>query len=178
MNEELLKIWNEIEKKILIFIKKRINNSEDAEDILQEVYIKLHQNICSLKNEERFISWVYQITRNLINDCYKKCYRIKLEELGNNEKFLAKEEENLNDEILKHLNNFLNKMPENQKNIILLFDFENLSHKEISKKLGITENLSKVRLNRAKQKLKQELENCCEFKFDKYGNVLEYKKKV
>jgi len=177
MNKQLLKIWSEIESKLLAFIKKRINNSEDAEDILQDVYLKLHQNISLLKNEEKFISWIYQITRNTINDCYKKCYKIKLEELEDNQKFLFEEETNLNEEILKYLKDFINKMPKNDKEIIFLFEFENLSHKEISEKLNISENLSKVRLNRAKAKLKRELEKCCTFEYDKYGNILEYKNK-
>ncbi|MGL4403572.1 MAG: sigma-70 family RNA polymerase sigma factor [Fusobacteriaceae bacterium] len=175
MNKKLIKIWSELNSHLFSFIRKKVRTREDAEDILQEVYIKLHNNIHTLKEEERIISWIYQITRNTINDCIKKCYRINLSELDDNIITMEEEEDNnLNEEIIESMKQFIEKLPPTSKEIIKLYEFENLSHKEIGEKMGIKENNSKVKLKRAREKLKKELDQCCVFSLDRYGNILNY----
>jgi RNA polymerase sigma-70 factor, ECF subfamily len=178
MEKKLLKTWEELNDHLLFFIRKRIKNKEDAEDILQDVYIKLHKNINNLNDEKKIVSWIYQITRNTINDCYKKCYRLKKVEFEEYHIELThEEEENLNDEILISMKKIIEELPKDSKELIKLYEFEDMSHKEISKKLEIKENTSKSRLKRAKEKLKNQLDECCVFQIDKFGNVLDYRKK-
>lgn len=178
MEKKLLETWEELNNHLLFFIRKRIKNKEDAEDILQDVYIKLHKNINSLNDEKKIISWIYQITRNTINECYRKCYRIK--QVGFEDchvEMTQEEEENLNDEILVSMKKFIEQLPVDSKKLIELYEFEDMSHKEISKKLEIKENTSKSRLKRAKEKIKNQLDECCLFQIDKFGNILDYTKK-
>lgn len=178
MEKKLLKIWEELDTKLLFFISRRIKNKEDAEDILQEVYIKLHENISLLKDDQKIVSWIYQITRNTINECYRKCYRLKKVEFEEYHIEMDQEEkDNLNDEVLKNMKQFIEILPEDSKKLIKLYEFEGMSHKEISKKLDIKENTSKSKLKRAKEKLKKQLDECCIFQIDKFGNVLDYAKK-
>lgn len=178
MEKKLLETWEELNKHLLFFIKKRIKTKEDAEDILQDVYIKLHKNIDTLTDEKKLVSWIYQITRNTINDCYKRCYRIKKVEFEEYHiELTQEEEENLNDEILISMKKIIEELPEDSKELIKLYEFEDMSHKEISKKLEIKENTSKSRLKRAKEKLKNQLDECCVFQIDKFGNILDYRKK-
>ena len=178
MEKKLLETWEELNKHLLFFIKKRIKTKEDAEDILQDVYIKLHKNIDTLTDEKKLVSWIYQITRNTINDCYKRCYRIKKVEFEEYHiELTQEEEENLNDEILINMKKIIEELPKDSKELIKLYEFEDMSHKEISKKLEIKENTSKSRLKRAKEKLKNQLDECCIFQIDKFGNVLDYTKK-
>ena len=65
-------IWEEFHLELLGFIKTRINDSDTAEDILQEVFVKIHNNTDTLKQNFSLASWVYQITRNTIIDFYRK----------------------------------------------------------------------------------------------------------
>jgi len=178
MEKKLLETWEELNKHLLFFIKKRIKTKEDAEDILQDVYIKLHKNIDTLTDEKKLVSWIYQITRNTINDCYKRCYRIKKVEFEEYHiELTQEEEENLNDEILISMKKIIEELPKDSKELIKLYEFEDMSHSEISEKLEIKENTSKSRLKRAKEKLKNQLDECCVFQIDKFGNILDYRKK-
>ena len=61
-------IWNEFGSGLFGFIKGKVNNQENAEDIFQDVFIKIHQKSGQLKEEDKLSSWVYQITRNAIID--------------------------------------------------------------------------------------------------------------
>jgi RNA polymerase sigma-70 factor, ECF subfamily len=178
MKKKLLETWKNLNEKLLLCIKKRIKNKEDAEDILQDIYIKLHKNINNLNDNKKIISWVDRITQNTINDYYKKNYRIKninFEEYYEN--LTQDEKNNLNDEVLISIKKIISELPKNSKEIIELYEFKNLSHKEISKQLEIKENTSKSRLKRAKEKLKNKLDKCCVFQTDKFGNILNYRKK-
>ena len=65
-------IWNEFSQELLGFIKARVNNEQNAEDILQEVFIKIHTKIDTIHKHQKIASWVYQITRNAIIDFYRK----------------------------------------------------------------------------------------------------------
>lgn len=176
MERKLLEKWEELNEHLLFFIRKRIENKEDAEDILQEVYIKLHENIGSLRDEEKMVSWIYQITRNTINNCYKRCYRIKGVEFEENYYLTEEEEDNLNDEIIVSMKRFMEELPEDYREVIRLHEFENLTHRELGNVLGINENTSKSKLKRGRERLRKLLDECCTFQVDRFGNVLDYEK--
>jgi RNA polymerase sigma-70 factor (ECF subfamily) len=54
------------------FILKKVDNEQDAEDILQEVFYKIHNNIDGLRNYAKLESWLYQIVRNALKDFYHR----------------------------------------------------------------------------------------------------------
>ncbi|GLI57424.1 RNA polymerase sigma factor SigZ [Propionigenium maris DSM 9537] len=176
MERKLLEKWEELNEHLLLFIRKRIKNMEDAEDILQEVYIKLHENIGSLRDEEKMVSWIYQITRNTINNCYKRCYKIKGVEFEENYHLTEEEEDNLNDEIIVSMKRFMEDLPEDYREVIRLHEFENLTHRELGNLLGMNENTSKSKLKRGRERLRKLLDECCTFQLDRFGNVLNYEK--
>ncbi|MGQ1787549.1 MULTISPECIES: sigma factor [unclassified Saccharicrinis] len=66
------KIWDNFSLQLLGFIKSRVHNNVVAEDILQDVFIKIHLKKDLLKENDKITSWVYQITRNSIIDYYRK----------------------------------------------------------------------------------------------------------
>lgn len=181
MEKVLLREWDEISSSLLAFIRKRISNKEDAEDILQNVYIKLHENIHTLRDEEKITSWIYQITRNTINECYRKCYRIKTTDFSDEVKDEVAldccEESNLNNEVSETIKRFILLLPEHYQEILRLYEFEGLSHKEIADRFNITVNTSKSKVRRGKERLRKLLDQCCIFEVDKYGNILDYSKK-
>src|SRR5690606_13144827 len=63
------------------YIKARINDTGDASDVLQEVFIKINENLGSLTDESKLKSWIFTITRNSIIDYYRKNSNHKKSEL-------------------------------------------------------------------------------------------------
>ena len=64
-------IWQAFSTPLRHFIRRRVGDDESAEDILQDVFLKIHLHIDSLRQREKLQSWVYQVARNAIADYYR-----------------------------------------------------------------------------------------------------------
>jgi RNA polymerase sigma-70 factor, ECF subfamily len=178
MNDEKINIaWNKFRSELLNFIKKKIQNEADAEDILQEVFIKMYVNFEQLEHLEKLRSWLYKITNNAIIDFVrkKKDSTIPLEKVENLS-MTPKELSNMNDEMLVCLSSILSELPEKYRLPLEMHDLKGMKHKEIAETLDISLSGSKTRIQRAKEKLRKVLTDCCEFEFDAYGNILDYRR--
>ena len=74
-------LWNELHGQLLAYIKSKVHRQEDAEDILQDVFVKVYRHIETLEKADAVKSWIYQITRNTIVDFYKKKKDISTKEV-------------------------------------------------------------------------------------------------
>jgi RNA polymerase sigma-70 factor (ECF subfamily) len=64
-------LWEAYSRQLLAFIRRRVADEADAEDLLQEVFLRIHTHLCCLPELGKVKSWVYQITRNAIIDYYR-----------------------------------------------------------------------------------------------------------
>jgi RNA polymerase sigma-70 factor (ECF subfamily) len=163
------KIWYDFHDKLYGFILKRVHDKSITNDLLQDIFVKIHTKINTLKQEDKLTSWIYQITRNSILD-YFKSKKIELQ-LPNDLKEEI-EPETLNHEILTCLRSMINTLPEDYKNAINETDLGNSSQKEYAKKIGISYSGAKSRVQRARAELNSLFQSCCKTTVDKYGNVL------
>ena len=66
------RVWEEFHPKLKQFVLRRMPDEQSGEDILQDVFLKIHTRIDTLRNEEKLQSWIYQIARHLIIDRYRR----------------------------------------------------------------------------------------------------------
>src|SRR6266487_2476947 len=66
------RVWEEFHPKLKQFVLRRIQDEQSGEDIIQDVFLKIHTRIDTLRNEEKLQSWIYQIARNAIADYYRE----------------------------------------------------------------------------------------------------------
>ena len=171
-------IWHDFSKQLKRFIYNHVKNEQDAEDIMQNVFLKIHNNICSLENEEKIRAWIYKIARNTITDYYraKRC-ETSLSDFETKSIVFIEEIENVNDDIAQCLKTMVDYLPEKYKTAIILTEFNNLTQKELSERLGLSVPGAKSRVQRARIKLKEMLLECCHLEFDHYGNIIYYQQK-
>lgn len=129
--------------------KSILKNEHDIEDALSDTILKAYTNITNLRRNETFKPWVYKI---LINECYAMIRKRKKE-------IAFDEFENIEDTYEDNYTDFelaraVNSLDENQRIVTILFYYEDMSLKEISKILGLPEGTVKSRLSRAKERLK------------------------
>lgn len=173
MNKDITKIWQQFGDNIKAFILKRIDNKNEADDILQEVFIKIHTKIDTLKDENKLHAWIYQIARNTINDHYRKIKPdSKIDDRFIEEETLEENESMI--KIAEGLHKFMDELPPNYCDAICKTEFEGLSQVEYAKEMGLSNSGAKSRVQRGRQMIKDMLMKCCHFQFDKYGTIIDY----
>lgn len=170
-------IWEEFSLPLKRFISRRISNPQDVDDVLQNIFIKIDNNADSLMDDTKIYAWIYRITRNAIVDYYRKKEPIEFVELPDNLANENEEDLSFNGEIAACLRKMIDSLPEKNKKVILLAEFENLTQKEISDQMGLSLSATKSRIQRGRQKLKEMLLGCCQLEFDRMGNIIDYKHK-
>lgn len=163
-------VWNDFKHELLGFIKSRINDIDLAEDILQEVFVKIHLNLTALNDRGSLQSWIYRIARNTIIDFYRKkkniVYQDKVEEL------FPEELEEATKDFSNCLKSFIVQLSEKDREALELTLLGNLSQKEYAAKINLSYTAAKSRVQRAKEKLKKDFIGCCNLQLDKYGNII------
>lgn len=166
-------VWERFSQQLRNFILKRVNDEMDAEDILQDVFLKIHQHIHTLRDDERLLPWLYQITRNTIIDHYRT-KRVTAAPLDEELFSVSLPETFAEDEIASGLKDFIAELPDKYRQALMLTEFENVSQKDLAQRLALSNSGAKSRVQRGRILLKQSLEDCCQFEFDHYGQLVDY----
>jgi len=147
-------IWEKFSSQLQKYILKRVNSFDDAEDILQDVFVKIHLKKKSVIESEKLIGWIYAITRNSIIDYYKQKNRnVKEEELNENKLLQTNEFKNLSYvELKKCINPFLVNLSEEEKRLIISVDIKLQSQTKLAKELKMSYPTLKSKLQRARKK--------------------------
>jgi len=141
------------------FILKMIRDTDDANDIVQEAYMKLWENI-DLVDVDKVKSWLFTTARNTMLNKIKREQRTETMELNHFQEPYT----NSNSFELKELiDKSLNQLSELQRSIILLRDLEGYNYKEIGDILDLSEAQVKVNLFRGRKKIKESLKSAITF---------------
>ena len=174
MQNKLELIWKDFHKELDGFIYSRIKEREITNDILQDIFVKIQNNIGTLKDESKLSSWIYQIARNAINDYFRKQKpQFELNDYDSIEEEQAFE----NTELVKCLKPFVNQLDDKYKEALILTEFKGLTQKQLAEKLDISYSGARSRVQRAKVNLKKLFTDCCSIQSDKYGNIVDYQQK-
>jgi RNA polymerase sigma-70 factor (ECF subfamily) len=174
---KLIEIWQHFSGQLRRFIRSRVPDDATAEDLLQEVFLRIHGGICCLKEEDRVESWIYQITRNSIIDYYRS--RRKLEDLPEDlaVEMEINEGEGVTAELAPYLREVVLGLPEPYREALALTVYEGLNQRELANRLGISFSGAKTRVQRARQKVQEILLSCCHLELDRCGRVIDYQER-
>ncbi|HET7711091.1 MAG TPA: RNA polymerase sigma factor [Thermoanaerobaculia bacterium] len=131
-----------------------LGNIGDAEDAVQEAFLKVHRAARSYTGDAAFATWIYRILVNTCYDLLRKRKRRPVEEVTDEE--FERTASTVDETKRLTLRKLLNRLPEQRRSVFTLFEIEGLSHAEISQVLGITEANSKWILFSTKKQLQQE----------------------
>jgi len=133
-----------------------VQNADDAEDVIQEAFIKACQKIHQFKGEVTFGAWLKRIVINKSID-FLKAKRQRWVELDENMLEISREDDwTVDNEIgIDQVKSAISQLPEKYKYVVLMFLIEGFDHKEISQVLKLTETTSRTRLLRGKSYLKE-----------------------
>lgn len=175
MKETVQYIWSDLHGELRNFIRSWIGDPVQAEDLLQEIFIKIHLHLHQLKDPERLTAWVYQISRNVISDHFRQLRTAgshTLSTLPDRE-----EEEPLYASLSSCINGKIARLSSKGREAILLTYFQNYSQKDLAGLLGLSYSGTKNRIQRAREKLRRDILDCERVVADPSGRITEVVKK-
>jgi RNA polymerase sigma-70 factor (ECF subfamily) len=179
------KIYEEHYSAIARYLR-RVVGEADAEDVAQEAFIKVSRSLGDFRGDAKLSTWIYRIATNAAMDHLRKRgrdYSKQLsegagpdDETGSDDAF-ADENSPLPDTLLlrKDMNDcirgIVESLPVNYRAILILSDLEGMTNAEICTILDLSMETAKIRLHRARKRLKAELEKSCHFYRDERNEV-------
>jgi RNA polymerase sigma-70 factor (ECF subfamily) len=138
-------------------------NEEDARDVVQDAYLRAYKGLKRFRGDASFSTWMYRITANCASSHLVKRSRHRHEDLDD-EKSVVDERPEIDPEQRadaaverQRLTEALAALPPDMRAVVVLRDVYDLPHEVIAAELGITEGAAKVRLHRARKKLRERL---------------------
>jgi len=179
---EFWDIYDRYYAKVKKFILSLVKDEWVADDLIQETFLKIENNLKNLKDPSKLSSWIFRIAYNLCQDHFRQLKRSHKEERMDQEgmedfkEALIQKGPDIEKELEQRqmgecVQDQINLLPESLRTVLVLFDIMEFSHQEIADILGITVRNVKVKLHRARKKLKPILEETCVFERDE-RNVL------
>jgi RNA polymerase sigma-70 factor, ECF subfamily len=168
----------ELHERVLGYVGRRVNSREDAEDIAQEVMLRIHRHSADLEHVERMAAWVYRIAANAIADHYRRPARREVAsgQAGDVTEpepvtmFSASTEpgpEELREALAGCLAPLIERLSPIYREALLLTEFEGVSQVDAAARLDITVSGMKARVQRARAQLRALLLDCCHVELDR-----------
>ena len=174
-------LWLEFGRRLRSFVRGRVPGEQDAEDVLQDVFLKIHQEACSVKNPDKAQAWVYRIARNAVADFYRSRGRRQLAAevpVDQVAETLADDTDpsDVHEEVLGWLEPLIDDLPPKYGDALRLADVHGLTQREVAERLGLSLSGAKSRVQRARGKLGELLAACCQVELGAAGRVVEYRR--
>ena len=176
-------MWRELYDRLHAFIARRVAPS-DVDDLVQEVFLRIHRRIDTLDESDRLDAWAYQITRNAIIDHYRSAARrdktlvhdadvsvsVELAKRPTDEAQEAEAEL----ELAGCMTPLVDRLAEPYRQAVTLVELEGVPQVQAAVRLGLSTSGMKSRVQRARQQLKSMLLACCHVEIDRRGGVVDY----
>lgn len=175
---DFAEIWDRFSDCLFGFIRSRVASREDAEDILQEVFSRVHTGLCCMPEWENLERWLYRVTRNLIIDHYRSIR--PSEDYEDSFPSTIGPSEAGDDPATRlalSLRDMVEDLPAPDREVLILSEYEGLPQADLARRLGISLPAAKSRLLRARGRLRDLLLECCHFELDRLGSVVDYEKR-
>lgn len=183
---EFQSIYATFSEKIRRYLGRLVGET-DAEDLTQEVFLKVSRALESFRGEAQFSTWVYRIATNVAMDRLRSpSFRhidqknSLVDSLGDDEddgdscsgeEILFIDRQLIRKEMNECIRDIIDRLPENYRTVVALSELEELSNHEIAEILQVSLDTVKIRLHRARERLKKELESHCTFYRDERNEL-------
>jgi len=181
--------WRPFVEGLRKFVQGRVPEA-DADDVLQNTLLRLHEASDSLRDTDRAEAWVFSVARRTIADFYRD------RERGPTETPVGRAPEeatgeppatqnlsgydgthDVHEEVLSWLRPMAEELPEKYRRPLVRADFEGATHQAVADELGLTRSGATSRIRRARAKLREQLRRCCEVEFGPEGRAVAFRRR-
>lgn len=166
--------WAVLGRHVNAFVRRRIANVHDAQDVSQEILLRIHDRLGGLRSASRLMPWVTRVARNAVVDYYRRrrpdaplppelADAVPADRAANP----------LPGEVAGWIAAQLDGLPPRYREAVRLSEMEGLSHKAVAERLGLTLAATKSRIRRGRLMVRERLLGCCHFEFDRRGTLID-----
>ena len=163
-------LWSTFGERLRRYISARVRNEHDTDDLLQTVFAKIHAGLGGVRSEDKLEPWLFQVARRAIADHFRSRTAIGAA-VDRAEEPPA---EDVGAEIASWLTPMMEGLDPADREALRLVDLEGLGQKELAARLGLSVTGAKSRVQRARNRLKEILLDCCAIELDRRGQALSY----
>lgn len=171
-------LWGALVADLRRFVRGRVGDPAVADDIVQDVFVRVHEQRHTLREQDRVEAWVYRIARNAVTD-HHRSHRppSRLPEDGG---IPAPPPDPHDDDAPERvlgawLRLMIHALPPVYREALELTELQGISQREAARRLGLSYSGLKSRVQRGRAQLRQMLDRCCEVALDARGRVIDYR---
>lgn len=172
MNTET--VWNTYRSALQAFLRARIANPADAEDLLQEVLLKVHAGLDGLSPEMPLKPWLYTVARNTVIDFYRRSARHRKDAAQHPEDLWYGRPEEAPHDLDLCVAPMLDALPPDQAALLRAVDLEGEAQKDYAARKSLAYSTLKSQVQTARKALRRQFDRCCSFGRDQHGTVTGY----
>ena len=160
------------QKQLLAFIQKRLKDTDTSKEVLNEVLMKVYDHCEQVPQVRNARAWLFQITRNAVNDYFKRAQRFA--PLESVQEPVAEWEQELEQQIASCVRPLIQLLPPTYALPLIKSDLEGIPQQQIADELGLGLSAVKSRIQRGREKLKAQFHECCLIEQDTQGRIVDF----
>lgn len=175
---EFADVFDEFQRPIYNYLLRMTQSPPEADDLTQETFIRIHRSLPSFRGEASLSTWIYRIATNLSLDHFRRSATrqakaaLSLEETESDREWIVDETASSPEQLAAQsdmsacVQKFIQRLPPSYRTVLVLHDLQGLKNREIADVLDCSLDTVKIRLHRARKKLRASLNVGCDFAHD------------
>lgn len=171
-------VWESFSADVRRYFARRVAEPQDADDLVQEVFLRVHRHLPELRAGERVAPWVFRVARHALIDFYRRrATRDVAEPVDESLPMDEGDDASMTELVASWLEDFLPALDAADHEALRLADIDGVAQTELARRWGVSVSGAKSRVQRARRRLRELVLACCHVEFDRHGNVLGYEKR-
>jgi len=172
------RLWEELAGSLRGWFVRRTGDEHAAEDLLSECFLRVHDRLDGVRDEERLAAWIRGVARNLLVDWRRRRREEELAEAG----AVAAAEDvgvtgGLDAVVASWLEPTIAELEADDREVLRLTELEGLPQRLAAERLGLSLPALKSRVLRGRGRLRERILACCELEFDRRGGIVAYRER-
>jgi RNA polymerase sigma-70 factor (ECF subfamily) len=173
-------LWEDVAARLRPFVARQVPAAE-VDDVLQDVFVRIQRGLGSLRDEERFTSWLFQVARSSVAEHVRDKARHPIApepavELGADT--VDEDDREASRSLSACVSLFVARLPSPYREAVTLVELEGLTSREAAEMVGISISGMKSRVQRGRAQLRELFDQCCVIALDARGKVTSFSRRT
>jgi RNA polymerase sigma-70 factor (ECF subfamily) len=171
------RLWRDVHERLTAFVAQRVDHPADVADLVQTVFLRVHQHAANVDDEERLLPWLFQVTRNAIADYYRAPARrreVPLDAVEAPVEGPSDDGATSTEALAACVRPLMERLSPIHREALALVEFDGVSQVDAAARLGISVSGMKSRVQRGRADLREALVACCEISRSATGGVVDF----